>query len=86
MGKKLRWNSDERKDHETPLIDVFLKEVIELSKKHGYSISHEDGHGSFIVTSYNEQYSKWLNDAHVSDLYNKHNNYQGAKDNNVSST
>ena len=79
MKKKLRWNSDERKDHETPLVDAFLKEVIELSKKHGYSISHQDTEGSFIVTSYNKKYSAWLDAADVRGLYNKYNNYQGTK-------
>lgn len=39
---------------------AFLKEIIELSKKYGLSLAHEDEHGSFIVEKYNEYDIAWL--------------------------
>jgi hypothetical protein len=47
----------------TPEIDAFLKEVVELSKKHGLSLSHEDTEHAFVVVRYSEANSRWLLDA-----------------------
>lgn len=58
-----RWNVKAKKDVENEKIDAFLAEIIEVSKKHGLSLSHEDQHGSFEVVQYNNAYSKWLLDA-----------------------
>lgn len=44
-------------------IDAFLAEVIEVSKKHGLSISHQDGGGAFEVVEFNERDVNWLMDA-----------------------
>jgi hypothetical protein len=30
-----------------PAVDIFLAEIVEVCKKHGMSISHEDDHGGF---------------------------------------
>lgn len=42
----------------------FLEEIDEVSRKHGLSISHEDGHGAFIVEEYDESNIDWLFEAY----------------------
>lgn len=41
-------------------INIFLLEIIEVCKKHGFSISHEDSGGSFLIEKFNEIDTKWL--------------------------
>lgn len=38
----------------------FLTEIVNLCKEYDLSLSHEDGHGAFLVSDYNESYSNWL--------------------------
>ncbi len=46
-------------------VKLFLEEVIEVCRKHELSISHEDGHGSFLVEKdYSSNY-EWLLDARL---------------------
>ena len=40
-----------------------LDEIHSVCMKHGLSISHEDGHGAFIIEDYNERNIDWLFDA-----------------------
>ena len=44
-------------------VDNFLKEVTDVCKKHGLSISHEDRHGNFKVERFNGYAQNWLMDA-----------------------
>ncbi|NBW22529.1 MAG: hypothetical protein EBR82_82745 [Caulobacteraceae bacterium] len=44
-------------------VDAFLAEVIEVCRKHGMSISHEDGWGAFEVRNFNEPDADWLKEA-----------------------
>ena len=45
-------------------IELFLDEIIEVCKKHGLSISHEDEQGAFLIEDYDEEmYSNWLRQA-----------------------
>jgi hypothetical protein len=58
-----RWNGT---DHVTvPAVDAFIGEVIAVCRKHGFSISHEDTHGAFIVEPFSEDRAKWLQAAHL---------------------
>ncbi|MBJ6366759.1 hypothetical protein [Snuella sedimenti] len=41
---------------------AFIEEVIEVSKKHGLSLGHEDIGGGFIVTNYKNENIEWLKD------------------------
>lgn len=41
----------------------FLKEIEEVSKKHGLSLGHEDYHGTFTVEEYSEYNTQWLQQA-----------------------
>lgn len=44
--------------------DAFLDDVIAVYKKHGLAIGHEDGHGAFIVETFDESNMQWLLAAH----------------------
>lgn len=44
-----RWNIPTHTNVEKPKVDAFLTELIEVSKRHGLSLAHEDNHGAFIV-------------------------------------
>ena len=46
-------------------VQMFLNGIETLCKKYNLSISHEDGHGSFIIEDYNELNINRLNDACV---------------------
>jgi len=46
-----------------PKVEAFLNEVVEVCKRHGLSIGHEDGHGAFRVEDYDETNTEWLLDA-----------------------
>lgn len=51
-------------------IQNFLNDIEEVCKKHGLSISHEDGHGGFMIEEFDEELMDWLNEAtnhHVED-------------------
>lgn len=41
----------------------FVEEIIEVCKKHGYSISHEDSTGLFLIEEYSEVNSRWLRES-----------------------
>ena len=55
-----RWICAKSEEGENLKIDAFIAEIIEVSKKHGLSISHEDAHGAFEIENYDEENSKWL--------------------------
>lgn len=59
-----RWSATQNTEVENAKIDAFLAEVIEVSKKHGLSISHEDAHGAFEVKEFSESSADWLMNAH----------------------
>lgn len=46
-------------------IDAFLAEIVEVCRKHGLSLSHEDRHGCFEVERLDDDFIEWLNDARV---------------------
>jgi hypothetical protein len=53
-----RWDG---KDYsENSKIDAFLAEIRGVCEKHGFSISHEDRHGSFEIEEYDEEDMQWL--------------------------
>ena len=39
---------------------IFLEDIKKVCEKHNLSISHEDGHGAFIVEDYDERNIDWL--------------------------
>jgi hypothetical protein len=50
-------------NNQTDKTKQFLAEVVEVCRKHGLSIAHEDEHGAFVVKPYSEGYAEWLLDA-----------------------
>jgi len=59
-----RWSQKREENHENLKIDKFLLEIIEVCKKHDMSISHEDGHGAFIIEKASDDNFDWLMNAH----------------------
>jgi len=50
---------------ENKKVDAFLREIVEVCKEHGFSLSHEDTHGAFVVEKYEEENIQWLMDAMI---------------------
>lgn len=46
-------------------VDAFLREIVRVCKEHGFSLSHEDTHGAFVVEKYEEDNIQWLMDAMI---------------------
>lgn len=40
--------------------DKFMLEILEVCKRHGYVISHEDGQGCFLINKYTTKGIDWL--------------------------
>lgn len=45
---------------------AFLLDLIEVYKRHGLSLAHEDSHGAFLVERYSEINAEWLLEAFIS--------------------
>ena len=59
------WDLIRSKKIETPTeMNAFFSDIVDVYKKHGLSIAHEDYHGAFIVEPYSELNVKWLKSAH----------------------
>ncbi len=67
-----RWNDFLNKDLEYPKIDAFLADITVVCQKHGFSISHEDSHGAFLIESYSGDYDQWLGDAYIGSKLGEH--------------
>ena len=59
----MRNPEDTIKSDKNSNVTSFIKEVQDICRKYQISISHEDGHGLFILTDYNDLYIDYLNDA-----------------------
>ena len=44
-------------------VEAFLDEIAAVCRKHGLSISHEDGHGNFELKPFDEHNVSWLRNA-----------------------
>jgi ubiquinone/menaquinone biosynthesis C-methylase UbiE len=60
-----RYHRGESKSVENEEIDAFLQEIARICKEHGFSLSHEDTHGSFIVEKYDKDNIQWLMQAMI---------------------
>lgn len=58
-----RYNINSNRIVEVPKVDMFLNDIVMVCKKHGMSIAHEDAHGAFIITDYDESNIDWLQGA-----------------------
>lgn len=59
-----RWNSKANQYVENAKVDAFLADIWKVCQQHGMSLSHEDGHGAFIVQPVDEENRRWLFEAH----------------------
>ena len=60
------WDCDKSKFVEqSEELEKFFKDIEVTCKKHGYSISHEDGHGAFEIEKYSDGNIEWLKNAHL---------------------
>ena len=60
-----RWNCVDNCNQEFLGVDRFIEAILNVCKQHGFSISHEDGHGAFeIQRGFDEHNAKWLQNAH----------------------
>ena len=50
----------------------FLSELMMICIKHQLSISHEDGHGAFLIVPYDKHYETWLLQARIEDEETHH--------------
>lgn len=53
-----RWS--DQGEIENPKIDAFLEEIMEVCKRHGLAISHEDAHGGFEIVPLEQGDLPWL--------------------------
>lgn len=47
-------------ENRSPEVLEFLQKVVDLCAENGFSLSHEDRHGSFEVVPYNDDCTNWL--------------------------
>lgn len=60
----MNWDTKQKKMRKlTRREAMFLEQLDFVCQKHGISISHEDGHGAFILTDYDDSNRKWLESA-----------------------
>lgn len=58
--REKRWSTSARNFVHNARIDAFLDEVVAVCRKHGMSISHEDGAGAFVIIPFSENAVAWL--------------------------
>jgi hypothetical protein len=44
-----RWDAALSDNREIPEADAFIADLVEVCRKHGLTLSHEDGHGGFEI-------------------------------------
>lgn len=57
--------------------EAFLKELIEVCRKHNLSLAHEDHQGAFFVCPFREEIIEWLGAAWIEEDTTL---YEGSKD------
>ena len=60
-----RWDNLNGERVESEKVDAFIAEIVAVCKRHGMSISHEDGHGGFLIGAFNEDDANWLASASI---------------------
>lgn len=60
-----RHHIGESKSVENKEVNAFLKEIVKVCKERGFSLSHEDTHGAFIVEKYDNGNIRWLMEAMI---------------------
>jgi hypothetical protein len=50
-------------NEQKPQVKTFIEEIIDVCKKHGLSIGHEDTQGAFEIKEYNTDDIEWFRSA-----------------------
>jgi hypothetical protein len=62
----MRWDRGLGSQTQDDDVDAFLLEVIQVCRKHGFALGHEDEHGGFRVQKHpNPDWERWLLEAHI---------------------
>jgi hypothetical protein len=56
-------DNETRYAKDNPRTRAFLEDIEAACRKHGLSLSHEDGHGGFMIEQFDEKLLNWLNQA-----------------------
>lgn len=64
MKRHVERNGVTEYDQEVPEVDAFLADIEAVFRKHGMSISHQDGHGAFEIEPLSEHNIEWLRAAY----------------------
>lgn len=55
---------------QSPEVKAFIADIVALYDKHGFALSHEDGHGAFIIVKDDKKtypngfsYRRWIGNA-----------------------
>ncbi len=59
------WDCRVKSEQENEKAAAFLKDIVEVYKKHGLSLVHEDHNGSFEIEDYNEDNVFWVMSADI---------------------
>ena len=60
-----RWHHGKSDFVEDPKVDAFLEDILTVCRKHHLLLSHEDGHGAFLICEYSEGDPDWLRHADI---------------------
>lgn len=56
-----RWNLETQQEEHIPEVDAFIKDIMDVYKKHNMAIAQEDYLGEFsIIVHRNDGYDDWL--------------------------
>ncbi len=55
-----RWSVNRATYVETPKVDAFIAEVLEVCERHHLSIGHEDTQGAFVIERHSTVLDEWL--------------------------
>ena len=63
VGRRDQWRS--REVASPGKIEAFLDAYEKLCREHGFSLSHEDGHGAFEIEAFSQNDIEWVRGAHI---------------------
>lgn len=46
-------------------VEKFLEDIIQVCERHGFSFSHQDSQGAFIIEEFDDNNIKWLKAAEI---------------------
>lgn len=59
------WHKSDKKELPNSAVDAFIRDIVDVYKKHGMSIAHEDSQGAFIIEDCHDNNIEWLLESSV---------------------